>query len=64
MKNTENTRFKDQEQFSENIKIVFFVFSKTVLENSLPLVSCFLKLLLETFFENIENTNLKTVLVI
>ena len=37
LKNTENTRnkkFKKQEEFSKNTKIVFSVFSKTVLNNS------------------------------
>ena len=34
MKNTNNTRFGEQKQFSENTKMVFSVFSKTVLKNS------------------------------
>ena len=34
LKNTTNTKFKKQELFSKNTKIVFFVFKKTVFKNS------------------------------
>ena len=33
-KNTENTKFKEQEQFLENTKMMFSMFSKIVLKNS------------------------------
>ena len=33
-KNTKNTQLKEQEELSENTKIVFSVFLKTVLKNS------------------------------
>ena len=33
MKNTENTKFREQKQFSEKPFLVFSVFSKTVLNN-------------------------------
>ena len=31
--NKKNTKLKKQEQFSENIKMMFFMFSQTVLKN-------------------------------
>ena len=34
LENTKNIKFNEQEEFSENIKKVFSVFSKTVLKNS------------------------------
>ena len=34
MKNTENTKFREREQFSMNTKIVFSLLSKTVIKNS------------------------------
>ena len=33
-KNTENIKFKKQEQFLENTKMIFFIFSKIVLLNN------------------------------
>ena len=32
--NTENTKFRKQEQFSKNIKMMFFMLSKIVFNNS------------------------------
>ena len=34
LKHTKNIKFEEQEGFSKNTKMVFFVFSKTVLKNS------------------------------
>ena len=61
VENTKNTKFKEQDQFSENIKMVFFVLSKIILKNSfqkkqpnMPLV--FLKLAnVESMFAMIQD---------
>ena len=57
LKNTKNTKFKEQRRVSENTFLVFLVFSKIVLNNRSQIGlynSCYIENLLEWFTKYID----------
>ena len=61
IENTENTKLRKQEQFSNNSKIVLFVFSKTVIMNHFKKQALFLSFLKTNFYSEKQGKHKKHV---
>lgn len=68
MENVENAKFREQEQFLENTKMVFYVISKTVLKNSFqnkePKQALYIQTLLVFFFFLVDNVQTSMVCLV